>query len=151
MKRNIFICFYDLFAWKEQDNLSFEFLLNFIFHLSNGHPFRIFNSLLLTSCDICGLNTTRSTTSKPQYQVQCWFFLNIVINEHSSILKLRSCEYESLLIRWNSLLVLNLLFYSFHYIIRWYIQCNGFSSKSLDKDLHARIEICSTKSCYLLK
>merc|ERR1712151_777860 len=55
-----------------------------------------------------GLDENLHTSTKTQYQMQSRLLLNVVITQSTSILKLLSCENQTLLIRGNSLLILNL-------------------------------------------
>ena len=73
--------------------------------------------------------------------MECGLLLDVVVGEGSAILKLLSGEDQSLLIWRDAFFVLNL---GFHILdgVGWFdIQSDGFSSESLDKDLHT-----STKS-----
>merc|ERR1712165_347277 len=66
--------------------------------------------------------------------------LNVVIRKSSAVLKLLSGEDESLLIRWDSFLVLDL---SFHVLdsVRWFdVKSDGLSSQSLHENLHSTSE-----------
>ena len=48
------------------------------------------------------------TTSKSEHQVESGFLLNVVVREGSAVFELLSSEDESLLIRWDTFLVLDL-------------------------------------------
>jgi hypothetical protein len=65
------------------------------------------------------------------------FFLDVVVAQCSSILELLSCENESLLVGWDSFLVLDLCFDVFNGVSWFNIKGDGLSSESLDKDLHS--------------
>ena len=62
--------------------------------------------------------------------------MDVVIGESSSILKLLSSEDESLLIWWDSFLVLDLSFHVFDGVCWLDIEGNGLSGQSFDEDLH---------------
>merc|ERR1719163_2363794 len=62
--------------------------------------------------------------------------LDVVVGESSSILELLSSEDESLLIWWNTFLVLDLGLDVFNAVCWLNIEGDGLSSKSLDEDLH---------------
>merc|ERR1712176_1307207 len=62
--------------------------------------------------------------------------LDIVITQGTSIFKLLSCKDQSLLLRWDSFLVLNFGLYVGNGVIWLNVQGNGFTSQSLDEDLH---------------
>merc|ERR1712227_175760 len=83
-----------------------------------------------------GLDKNLHTSSQSQNQMQCRFLLNVVVRQSSSILQLLSSEDQSLLIWWDSLLILDLGFDILNGI-RWLnFQSNCLSCQSLDKDLH---------------
>ena len=64
------------------------------------------------------------------------FFLDVVVRKGSSIFKLLSSEDKSLLIWWNSFFVLDFGLDVFNGVSWLNIKSDGFSSKSLDEDLH---------------
>jgi len=68
--------------------------------------------------------------------MQCWLLLDVVVWKGSSIFKLLSSEDKSLLIWWDSFLVLNLGFDVLNGISWFNIEGNGLSSKSFNEDLH---------------
>ena len=82
------------------------------------------------------LDENLHSSSKSEYQMESGFFLDVVVRKCSSIFKLLSSKYKSLLIWWNSFLILNFSFYIFNGVCWLNIKSNGFSSKSLDEDLH---------------
>jgi len=72
--------------------------------------------------------------------VKSGFFLDIIVSESSSIIKLFSSENKSLLVWRNTFFVLDLLFDVFNGVRRFNFKSDGFSSKSLYKDLHSTSE-----------
>jgi len=66
--------------------------------------------------------------------------LNIVVRKGSSILKLLSSEDESLLIWWNTFLVLDLSLDVLNSVGWLDIKGDGLTSESLDEDLHSTSE-----------
>ena len=80
--------------------------------------------------------TITPTSSESQDQVESGFLLNIVVRECSSILKLLSCEDESLLIWWDTFLVLDLCFHVFNGVSWLNIKGDCLSCKGLDENLH---------------
>ena len=68
------------------------------------------------------------------------FLVNVVIAQRTSVLELLSGEDQSLLIRRNSLLVLNLLLDSFDRVRGFHVERDGLIGKSLDEDLHTSSE-----------
>jgi len=74
------------------------------------------------------------------------FLLDVVVGQGSTIFELFTGKDKSLLVWWDTFLVLDLCFYIFDGIGCFNFQCNGLSSKSLDKDLHT-----TTKSEYQMQ
>ena len=88
-----------------------------------------------------GLDEDLHTTTKSEHEMEGGLLLDVVVGESSAVLKLLSSEDESLLIGWDSLLVLNLGLDVLNGV-RWLdLKGDGLSSESLDEDLHT-----STKS-----
>ena len=67
------------------------------------------------------------------------FFLDVVIRESATILQLLSCKYQTLLIRGNTLLVLDLGLDIVNGIRRLNIKSNGLTSKGLNKNLSKEV------------
>ena len=88
-----------------------------------------------------GLDEDLHSTTESKNQVKGGLLLNVVIRKGSTVLKLLSSEDKSLLVRWDSLLVLNLGLHVVNRIRGLDIKSDGFAGESLDKDLHT-----STKS-----
>ena len=66
--------------------------------------------------------------------------LNVVVRKGSAVLKLLSSEDESLLIWWDSLLVLDLSLDVLNGVSWLNIKGDGLTSESLDEDLHTSSE-----------
>ena len=64
------------------------------------------------------------------------FLLDVVIAEGSAIFELFTGKDQSLLVWWDTLLVLNLRFDIVDGIARLGLEGDGFTSKGLDEDLH---------------
>ena len=84
-----------------------------------------------------GLDEDLHSTSKSEDEMKGRLFLDVVIGESSSILKLLSSEDESLLIWRNSFLILDLGFDVLDGICWLDIKGDGFTSEGLDEDLHS--------------
>lgn len=82
------------------------------------------------------LNEDLHTTTETEDEVKSGFFLDVVIRQGTAIFELLSGENETLLIRRNTLLVLNLRLHIIDRIRGFYLQRNGLSSESLDENLH---------------
>ena len=73
------------------------------------------------------------TTSQSQDQVQGGFLLDVVVRQSSAILQLLTSENQSLLVRWNTLLVLNLRLDIVNSVGGFDLQSDGLTSQSLDE------------------
>ena len=62
--------------------------------------------------------------------------LDVVIRQGSRILQLLSREDQPLLLRWDSLLVLDLRLHVLNRVVRLHVQRNRFSGQRFDEDLH---------------
>jgi len=68
--------------------------------------------------------------------VESRFFLNVIVRKGSSIFKLLSSEDKSLLIWWDTFLILDFSFNVLNGVSWLNVKSNGFSGKGLDEDLH---------------
>jgi len=80
------------------------------------------------------------TTSESQHKMESGLLLDVVIGEGSAVLKLLTSEDKSLLVWWNTFLVLDLGFHVFNGVCWLNIEGDGLSSESLDEDLHTTSE-----------
>ena len=76
------------------------------------------------------------STSKSEDQVKGRLLLDVVVRKGSAILKLLTSEDESLLIWWDTFLILDLGFDVFDGVCWLDIESDGLTSESLDEDLH---------------
>merc|ERR1719361_1285243 len=76
------------------------------------------------------------TSSQSQYQVQGRFLLDVVVRQSPAVLQLLSRKDQPLLLRWDSLFILNLGLHILDRVIRLHIQSDRLSGQRLDKDLH---------------
>merc|ERR1719320_17399 len=112
-------------------------VLDLCFHIFNGVRWFNFQSNGFTSES---LHKNLHSTTEAQDQMKSRFLLNVVVTESSAILELLSSKDQPLLVWWDSFLVLDLCFYIFNGV-RWFnFQSNGFTSKSLHKNLHSTTE-----------
>ena len=88
-----------------------------------------------------GLNEDLHTTTESQDQMKSGFLLDVIVGKGTSILKLFSGEDKSLLIRWDTFLVLNLGLNVLNGIGWLDFEGDGLTGEGLDEDLHT-----STKS-----
>ena len=83
-----------------------------------------------------GLDEDLHTTSESEDEMEGGLLLDVVVGESSSILELLSSEDKSLLIWWNTFLILN---FGFHVLdgVGWlHIESTCLTGQGLDKYLH---------------
>merc|ERR1712156_471741 len=83
-----------------------------------------------------GLDEDLHTSSQSENQMQGAFLLDVVVREGSSILELLSSKNQSLLVWWDSFLVLDLGLNILDGVRRLNLKSDGLASQGLDKDLH---------------
>jgi len=76
------------------------------------------------------------TTTKTKDKVKGGLFLNVVIRKRTSIFQLLTSENQTLLLWWNSFLVLDLGLHVLDRVVWLDVQGDGLSRKGLDEDLH---------------
>merc|ERR1719356_625468 len=76
------------------------------------------------------------TTAKAKDKMEGRFLLNVVVREGSAVLELFSSEDQSLLLWWNSFLVLDLGFHIGDRVVWFDVQRDRLSREGLDEDLH---------------
>jgi hypothetical protein len=76
------------------------------------------------------------SSAKAQYQMQGRFFLNIVIRESTAIFQLLSSKDESLLVRWDALLVLDFGLDVVDGVARLNVQSNSLTREGFYENLH---------------
>ena len=79
-------------------------------------------------------------SSKSQHQVKSGFLLDVVVRKCTSVLKLFSSEDKSLLIGWNTFLVLDFCLDVVDSVRGLNIESDGLSSQGLNEDLHSSSE-----------
>jgi len=72
-------------------------------------------------------------------QMKRRLLLNIIVGESATILQLLPRKNQPLLIRRDTLLILDLTLDALNRVALLYIQSNGLAGKRLDKDLHSNI------------
>ena len=87
-----------------------------------------------------GLHEDLHTTSESQDEMEGGLLLDVVVGEGSSVFKLLSSEDKSLLIWWNTFLVLDLGLDVLDGVSWLNIKGDGLSSEGLDEDLHTTSE-----------
>lgn len=76
------------------------------------------------------------TTTKTENQMESALLLNVVVAQSATILQLLTSKDQTLLVRWNAFLVLDLRLDVINGIRGLHFQRNSLASQSLDKDLH---------------
>merc|ERR1712048_871387 len=87
-----------------------------------------------------GLDEDLHTSSESQDEMKSGLLLDVVIGESSAILKLLTSKDESLLIWWDSFLVLDFGFDILDSVSWLDIEGDGLTSEGLDEDLHTTSE-----------
>jgi len=83
-----------------------------------------------------GLDEDLHTSSKSEDEMEGGLLLDVVVGEGSTVFELLSSEDESLLIRWDTFLVLNLGLYILNSVGWLDIKGDSLTSQSLDENLH---------------
>ena len=83
-----------------------------------------------------GLDEDLHTTTESKDEMEGRFLLDVVVREGATVLELLSSEDESLLIRGNSFLVLNLGLHVLDGVGGLNLKGDGLSGEGLDKNLH---------------
>jgi hypothetical protein len=68
--------------------------------------------------------------------MECRFLLDVVIGEGAIVFQLLARKNQTLLVRWDTLLVLDLLLDIFNAIRRVYFKSDSLSRKGFHEDLH---------------
>ena len=87
-----------------------------------------------------GLDEDLHTTSESEHEMEGGLLLDVVVGEGSSILELLSSEDESLLVWWDTFLVLDLGLDILDGVSWLDIEGDGLTSEGLDEDLHTTSE-----------
>merc|ERR1712012_148733 len=83
-----------------------------------------------------GLDEDLHTSSQSEHKMESAFLLDVVVGEGSSVFKLLSGKDQSLLVWWDSLLILDLGLDVLNGV-RWFnLEGDGLASQGLDEDLH---------------
>ena len=83
-----------------------------------------------------GLDEDLHSAAKAEDKVKSALLLDVVVRESAAVLELLAGENQTLLIRRNSLLVLNLRLDIFDGVRRLNIKSDGLARESLDENLH---------------
>ena len=91
-----------------------------------------------------GLDEDLHTTSESEDEMEGGLLLDVVIGESSSILELLSSEDESLLVWWDTLLILDLGLNVLDGVSWLNIKGDGLTSEGLNEDLHNVVFGCKS-------
>ena len=115
--------------------------------ITSHHDYRLIVQAVRITCvrGVGGGGEHRSknssgATTETEDQVKGGLLLDVVVAQSASILQLLASEDESLLIGWDSLLILDLGLHVVNGVRRLHLQRNRLSGESLDEDLHATTE-----------
>merc|ERR1712167_474380 len=99
-------------------------------------------TLNLQSDSLAGecLHEDLHATTEPEDEVKGRLLLNIIVLERAAILELLPSEDETLLVRWDPLLVLDLSLDSLNGVCALNLQSDSLAGECLDEDLHATTE-----------
>ncbi|KAF0734071.1 hypothetical protein Ae201684_009241 [Aphanomyces euteiches] len=92
-----------------------------------------------------GLHEDLHTAAKTQHQMQSGFLLDVVVREGAAIFELLAGKNQTLLIRRDTFLVLDLLLDVVNGIRRFHVERDGLAGKGLDEDLHGAL-LCREKN-----
>ena len=81
------------------------------------------------------------TPTQPQHQVQSALLLDVVVGQCATVLQLLASEDQTLLLRRDALLVLDLRLHILNGIRRLHIKCDSLASEGLHEDLHGYAEM----------
>jgi len=87
-----------------------------------------------------GLDENLHSTTETENEMEGGLFLDIVVRESATVLKLLSGEDETLLVGWDTLLVLDLGLHVVDGVRRLDLESDGFTGEGLDEDLHTSTE-----------
>ena len=116
-------------------SLDFSVIINFV-ELQYGKLNSLVLVLDLLWLGVVLLLSFLTSTTKTQYQVQSCLLLDVVVTQCAAIFQLFSGEDQTLLIRWDTFLVLDLLLYILDGITGLYIECDGLTRQSFYENLH---------------
>ena len=108
-------------------------ILDFSFDIFNGVSWLNIKGDCFT-CEC--LDEDLHTSSKSEYQMESRFFLDVVIGEGSAVLELLTSKDKSLLIWWNTFLVLDFSLDVFNGVCWFDIKSDCFSCECFDENLH---------------
>uniref|UniRef100_A0A453NC63 Uncharacterized protein n=1 Tax=Aegilops tauschii subsp. strangulata TaxID=200361 RepID=A0A453NC63_AEGTS len=77
------------------------------------------------------------TTTEAEHQVEGGLLLDVVVSKSAAILQLLAGKDETLLVRRNALLVLDLGLHVVNGVGGFHFKCDGLAGEGLDEDLHA--------------
>merc|ERR1712023_523744 len=87
--------------------------------------------------NLLGVADLAATATQAEHEVERRLLLNVVVRKRTTILELLARKDETLLIRWNALLVLDLLLHVLDRVAGLHVERDGLARKRLNEDLHA--------------
>ena len=86
------------------------------------------------------LNEDLHTTTEAENEMECGLLLDVIVGEGAAIFKLLASEDETLLVRGNAFLVLDLGLHIIDGIRRFDLKGDGLAGEGLNEDLHTATE-----------
>jgi len=96
-----------------------------------------------------GLDEDLHTTSESEDKMECRFLLDVVIGESTAILKLLTGEDKSLLIGWDTFLILDLGLHVINSVGWLNLKGDGLASESFYENLHSEVVFVYYSPCTL--
>ena len=115
--------------------LDFSVVIYFV-KLEHGELDVLVHMLLLLGLSVVLLLALLTPATKTKDQVKGGFFLDIVVTQGAAIFQLLAGKNQTLLIRGDTFLVLDLLLDVFNGIAGFDIKSDGLAREGFDKDLH---------------
>jgi hypothetical protein len=90
-----------------------------------------------------GLDEDLHSSAEAKDKMKSGFLLDVVVGEGATVFELLSSEDETLLVRWNAFLILNLGLDVVNGIRRFNLEGDGLAGEGLNEDLHVDLcEVC---------
>jgi hypothetical protein len=93
-------------------------------------------------CRVVLLLALLATATKSEHQMEGGFFLDVVVAQRAPVFELLAGENQTLLVWWDSLLVLDFRFDIIDGVTRLNLKSDGLACECLDENLHVDLPIC---------
>jgi len=95
-----------------------------------------------------GLDEDLHSSTEAKDKMKSGFLLDVVVGEGATVFELLSSEDETLLVRWNAFLILNLGLDVVNGIRRLNLEGDGLAGEGLNEDLH--VDLCEACVKYVV-